>query len=120
MWASKWAFYHTRAEGEGGPGRFASTDDGTNVLVDTGFGAKMVETSHKPDHTGFVVNKEDLVVSQLMRLGVPPSEVKYVIATHFDGASSRSIAGTPITARTRSSTRLRSISTSAGRWFSTR
>ena len=46
----------------------------------------MVETSHKPDwHKGFVVNKEDLVVSQLMRLGVPPSEVKYVIATHFDG-----------------------------------
>jgi len=74
------------------PGYLIRTDDGTNVLVDTGFGPKMVETSHRPGHQGAVVNTADLVVNQLARLGVPPSDVRYVIATHFDGDHAGSLA----------------------------
>src|SRR5262249_7415711 len=74
------------------PGFLIQTDDGTNVLVDTGFGPKMVETSHQPGHQGGIVNDEDLVVNQVTRLGVPPSKIRYVVATHFDGDHAGSLA----------------------------
>ena len=81
-----------QATGSPYPSFLIRTDDGTNVLVDTGFNAKMVETSHQPGHQGAVINTEDLVVSQLGRLGVSPSDIRYVIATHFDGDHAGSLA----------------------------
>ncbi|HLJ61014.1 MAG TPA: N-acyl homoserine lactonase family protein [bacterium] len=67
------------------PGYLIQTDDGTNILVDTGFGPKMVETSRRPDHQGPRVTEDDLVVNQLARLGVRPENIRYLVATHFDG-----------------------------------
>jgi N-acyl homoserine lactone hydrolase len=67
------------------PGYLIQTDDGSNILVDTGFGPEMVEASRRPDHQGARVTEDDLVVSQLASLGVRPEHIRYLIATHFDG-----------------------------------
>lgn len=67
------------------PGYLIQTDDGSNILVDTGFGPQMVEVSRRPDHQGARVASDDLVVNQLARLGVRPDNIRHLIATHFDG-----------------------------------
>jgi N-acyl homoserine lactone hydrolase len=67
------------------PGYLIQTDDGSNVLVDTGYGPQMVEMSRRPDHQGARVTEDDLVVNQLAHLGVRPEDIHYLIATHFDG-----------------------------------
>jgi N-acyl homoserine lactone hydrolase len=66
------------------PSYLIQTDDGSNILVDTGFGPEMVEVSRRPDHQGARVTEDDLVVIQLTRLGVRPEDIRYLIATHFD------------------------------------
>ncbi len=66
------------------PGYLIQMDDGSNILVDTGFGPQMVEISHRPDHEGARVTEDDLAVNQLARLGVRPENIRYLVATHFD------------------------------------
>ena len=66
------------------PTYLIQTDDGSNILVDTGFGPQMVEESSRPDHQGAKVTEDDLVVNQLPHLGVRPENIHYLIATHFD------------------------------------
>jgi N-acyl homoserine lactone hydrolase len=70
--------------GSPGPGYLIQTDNGKNVLVDTGYPVRMIEITHRPGHRGTVVNEADMVVNQLARLGIRPADVQYVIATHFD------------------------------------
>jgi len=77
------------------PGYLIQTDDGSNILVDTGFGPQMVEMSRRPDHQGARVTENDLVVNQLALLGVRPKNVRYLIATHFDGDHAGCLATFP-------------------------
>jgi N-acyl homoserine lactone hydrolase len=77
------------------PGYLIQTDDGSNILVDTGFGPQMVEMSRRPDHQGARVTENDLVVNQLALLGVRPENVRYLIATHFDGDHAGCLATFP-------------------------
>jgi N-acyl homoserine lactone hydrolase len=72
------------ATGSPYPSYLIQTDDGSNILVDTGFGPQMVEESRRPGHQGALVSENDLVVNQLARLGVRPENIRYLIATHFD------------------------------------
>ena len=67
------------------PAYLIQADDGSNILVDTGFGPQMVEISRRPDHQGARVTSDDLVVNRLAHLGVRPENIRYLIATHFDG-----------------------------------
>ena len=67
------------------PAYLIQANDGSNVLVDTGFGPQMVEISRRPDHQGARVTSDDLVVNQLARLGLRPENIRYLVATHFDG-----------------------------------
>jgi N-acyl homoserine lactone hydrolase len=77
------------------PGYLIQTDDGSNILVDTGFGPQMVEMSRRPDHQGARVTENDLVVNQLAFLGVRPENIRYLIATHFDGDHAGCLAAFP-------------------------
>lgn len=77
------------------PGYLIQADDGSNILVDTGFGPEMVEISRRPDHQGARVTDDDLVVNQLERLGVRPKDIRYLIATHFDGDHAGYLAAFP-------------------------
>src|SRR5215469_17690552 len=74
------------------PAYLIQANDGSNVLVDTGFGPQMVEISRRPDHQGARVTSDDLVVNQLARLGLRPENIRYLIATHFDGDHVGSLA----------------------------
>jgi len=65
------------------PAYLIQTDDGTNVLVDTGFSAEQVATMRAEfgdDTTGSV----NLVTDELAKIGVKPEDVRYLIATHLD------------------------------------
>jgi N-acyl homoserine lactone hydrolase len=74
------------------PSYLIQTDDGSNILVDTGFGPQMVEMSRRPDHQGARVTEDDLVVHQLAHLGIRPENIHYLIATHFDGDHAGALA----------------------------
>jgi N-acyl homoserine lactone hydrolase len=73
------------ANGNPYPGYLIQTDDGTNVLVDTGFppevtGAYRTATGPSPR-----VEEEQYVLSRLAALGLAPKDIQYLIATHLDG-----------------------------------
>jgi N-acyl homoserine lactone hydrolase len=66
------------------PGYLIQANDGTNILVDTGFPPGIVEAGRAPGYQGPRVREQDLVVNHLARLGVRPGDVRYLVVTHFD------------------------------------
>jgi N-acyl homoserine lactone hydrolase len=85
------------------PGYLIQTDEGTNVLIDTGYprsicgrqeeAATELTTAFPNDEVvafnAIVVrnvrdNAEDLVVNRLAALGLDPQDIDYLICTHFD------------------------------------
>lgn len=66
------------------PGYLVQTDDGTNVVIDTGFPPEIVAASQQPGFTGMPIRDEVSIVRQIATLGLKPEEIPYVIATHFD------------------------------------
>jgi N-acyl homoserine lactone hydrolase len=59
-------------------GYLIQTDDGKNVLVDTGY----PEEHYTKPEEGF--SEQGWVVNQLAQLGLKPDDIDYVIATHLD------------------------------------
>lgn len=72
------------ANGTPFPGYLIQTDDGTNVLVDTGFGKEMIGAYRNAGEPGPKVDEPDYVVNQLAALGLAPRDIRYLIATHLD------------------------------------
>lgn len=73
------------ANGTPFPGYLIRTDDGTNVLVDTGFGKEMIGAYKQSSAPGPKIDEADYVVNQLAALGLAPHDIRYLIATHLDG-----------------------------------
>lgn len=73
------------ANGTPYPGYLIQTDDGTNVLVDTGFGKEMIGAYTQRSEPGTKIDEADYVVNQLAALGLAPKDIRYLIATHLDG-----------------------------------
>ncbi len=68
-------------------GYLIQTDDGRNVLVDSGFPHSFIE--HPPDPMvlgGLQVEMrpKDFIVSHLASIGLQPGDIDILIATHFD------------------------------------
>jgi N-acyl homoserine lactone hydrolase len=96
----------SEASGVPFPAYLIRTDDGTNVLVDTGFARTMVGLYRDPNPAEAVaasgaseatveavrsgrfpvprVDEENYVVNALAALGVQPQDIAYLVATHFD------------------------------------
>ena len=72
------------ANGNPYPGYLIQTDDGTNVLVDTGFGREMIGAYKQSTEPGPKIDAADYVVNQLAALGLAPRDIRYLIATHLD------------------------------------
>ena len=85
------------------PGYLIQTDDGTNVLIDTGYprgvrgrqeqaAAELVAAHPDDPVTAFTAevvrnlrdDAEDLVVNRLAALGLAPRDIDYLVCTHFD------------------------------------
>src|SRR4051794_6542820 len=67
------------------PGYLIRTDDGTNILVDSGFPEEFVGMHKQPNPpAAWHVDEEDFVVNRLAAIGVRPEDVRYLIATHLD------------------------------------
>ncbi len=73
------------ANGTPYPGYLIQADDGTNVLVDTGFGKEMIGAFKQSSEPGPKIDEADYVVNQLAALGLAPRDIRYLIATHLDG-----------------------------------
>jgi N-acyl homoserine lactone hydrolase len=55
------------------------TDDGTNILVDTGFPRNFEVPS-----MDLRLDEGDYIVDQLAALGLSPHDIRYLVCTHFD------------------------------------
>ncbi len=67
------------------PGYLVQTDDGVNVLIDTGVSRQAIGAHRGPGAAFVKMDEEDYVVSQLARIGLTPADVHYLVATHYDG-----------------------------------
>jgi N-acyl homoserine lactone hydrolase len=67
------------------PGYLVQTDDGQNVLIDTGVPRQVVGTYGRSPEATIRMEEGDYVVSQLGRIGVAPEDVSYLVCTHYDG-----------------------------------
>ncbi|HYF63457.1 MAG TPA: N-acyl homoserine lactonase family protein [Herpetosiphonaceae bacterium] len=62
------------------PGYLIRADDGTNVLIDSGF-----PKNYAPQALGGrQLADQDYVVDQLAALGLAPDDIDYLVCTHFD------------------------------------
>jgi N-acyl homoserine lactone hydrolase len=68
------------------PGYLIQTDDGANILVDSGFPPDVTGAYTQPGHEqGPKVDEADYVLNRLAALGLQPEDIHYLIATHLDG-----------------------------------
>ncbi len=66
------------------PAYLIQTDDGTNVVIDTGFAPEMIAASRQPDNPGMPITDAVSITEHLAALGIAPADVQYLIATHLD------------------------------------
>lgn len=66
------------------PGYLVQLDDGTNIVIDTGYRPGSFGEDQHPERAAFRVRPEDEIVSRLAQLGLQPDDIKYVISSHFD------------------------------------
>lgn len=67
------------------PGYLVQTDDGQNVLIDTGVSRQLIGAYGRSPNVGIRMEEDDYVVNQLGRIGVAPEDVGYLVCTHYDG-----------------------------------
>jgi N-acyl homoserine lactone hydrolase len=72
------------ASGSPAPGYLIQTDDGSNVLVDTGFSRETVGAYKQPGYSGMRVDEQDYVTGQLALIGLQPQDIRYLVCTHLD------------------------------------
>ena len=60
-------------------GYLVQTDDGTNVLIDSGFPREMIGAKE-----GWSIDEDQFVVNQLAQIGVAPEDIDYLVVTHLD------------------------------------
>lgn len=61
------------------PGYLIQTDDGANVLIDTGF-----PKHYELPGTSLRLGECNYIVNQLAALGLAPCDIRYLVCTHFD------------------------------------
>jgi N-acyl homoserine lactone hydrolase len=65
------------------PAYLIQTDDGTNVVVDTGFPPE-ITTAPPPDRPNMGIHDVIPIRTHLAGLGIIPDDVQYLIVTHLD------------------------------------
>ena len=65
------------ANGTPFPGYLIQTDDGTNVLIDTGFPPEVTGGIAKRTEPGPRVEEDQYVINHLAALGLAPKDIRY-------------------------------------------
>lgn len=60
------------------------TDEGRNILIDTGYAPETVAASQHPDHRGLRVSAYRPIAEHLAALGLGVADIDTLIATHLD------------------------------------
>ena len=66
------------------PGYIIQTDDGINILVDTGLPYSTIQNPQGPPGLQPEMHEADYVVNQLGNLGLRPADIQFLVCTHFD------------------------------------
>jgi N-acyl homoserine lactone hydrolase len=66
------------------PAYLIQTDDGTNVVIDTGFPPEIIAMSPPPGRPGMGIQDAVSITTHLASLGLTPGDINYLIATHLD------------------------------------
>jgi N-acyl homoserine lactone hydrolase len=66
------------------PAYLIRTDDGTNVLIDTGFPPEIADAPQAADRPGMGIHDVIPITTHLAGLGIAPHAIDYVVATHLD------------------------------------
>lgn len=67
------------------PGYVIQTDDGVNILVDTGFPCHSFDNArHAPPGIRVEMQAEDFILNRLASIGLSAEDVDVLICTHFD------------------------------------
>ena len=74
----------TFGQGDPVPSYLIRTDDGINVLIDTGFSPEMIAASQQSGDTGPYIRDAVPITDHLAALDLAPEDIHYLIATHFD------------------------------------
>ncbi len=74
----------TGEQGDPVPSYLIQTDDGTNVLIDTGFSPEMIAMTRQAEKSAQYIRDVVPVREQLAALGIAPDAIHFLIATHFD------------------------------------
>lgn len=61
-------------------GYLIQTDDGTTILIDTGFPSQF----ELPGGAGLRLDQQNYIVHQLARVAIQPQDIHYLVCTHFD------------------------------------
>ncbi len=65
-------------------GYLIQTDDGVNVLVDTGWPCSYVENPKHPPGLTLDISREDTIIARLGSIGLTPSDIDFLVCSHFD------------------------------------
>lgn len=69
------------------PGYVIQTDEGQNILVDSGFPQSFIDNPPRaigPLKLQVEMRSQDHIVSRLASIGLTPGDIHFLIATHFD------------------------------------
>lgn len=66
------------------PGYLIQTDNGEQILVDTGFLYSFIEHPKNPHGVHFEMKEEDYIVNRLYSIGILPEDIDFLISTHID------------------------------------
>lgn len=66
------------------PGYAIQTEDGANILVDSGWPRSFVEAPRNPPGLSITMTAEDTIVARLASIGLSPSDIDYLVCSHFD------------------------------------
>lgn len=69
------------------PGYVIQTDDGTNVLIDSGFPSSFLEQPPGPQGPlalQVVMHPDDVIVNRLAAIGLRPDDIHLLVCSHFD------------------------------------
>lgn len=66
------------------PGYLIQADDGTTILIDTGWPRSFVDDPQNPPGLTIEMNQEDSIIARLASIGLKPSDIDYLVCSHLD------------------------------------